>query len=390
MKKLFAILSLFFVGYIFFWISAQEIESDTYKIEGFSVTGGGGVLESGVEGKYTVFSAIGESFADERLESSSYSMDLGSKNTIQANVPLINCFVTGLEDTTSCDNAAFANGLEALCGDGGCFDRAYFEIDAQDNPSDTLYGIQIKKSTDTQWSYVDGTTNLIETDSSRNLDDYKTKNDWESLNFNILGIESGVTYQLRATALNGDFTESIPGPSVNASTTSPVIFFDIDIAGEVWQASNAPYQLNFGDLLVGVVSSASNKVWVNIGSNSPMGSKISSKSSNGGFVQVGGDNYKIVQIDSADLSIEREGMGAKSTTEDQAYLGPLIALSPFDGVGDFAVGAISSENWVDVYSTSGDPVSKGLASLEIMIKPDLIAPAGRYSEELIFVAYATF
>ncbi len=196
---------------------AQNLESDGgYRIVDPTIDSGGNDDQSSGSG-YNLFSTIGGSLNDERFESANYKLGTGQGYTIMANVPTV---------------ASFNTNDISLCGEGGCYDRARFEIDTQSNPSDTLYLVEISSDNWTTVQCLDGDTHLPKPIADKDINDYLTQGAWQAgtwSGLNILGLQSNTTYQLRIRALNGDFTESEPGPSTEARTNNPTIVFDLDI-----------------------------------------------------------------------------------------------------------------------------------------------------------------
>ncbi|MBD3363150.1 hypothetical protein GF362_05500 [Candidatus Dojkabacteria bacterium] len=366
------------------FVLGEELESNNFKMSGFSVGAGGGDEESN---NYRTFTFVGDPAMSENLASSSYKQKPGRGNVWQANVPLMKCFVSGVDPTGDCEDPDFSGGLEALCGGGGCTDKAHFEVDIQSNPTDALYAIHIKKSTDSEWGYVDGSTNLVETDwSARTIDDYKTKADWESIDFNILGLEPDTTYEARATALRGDFTESEPGPLDTADTTNYKIQFDLDIADSGGSAAetSGPYEIDFGDLSTTGVNTANDRIWIDISMNAQNGVQIFIEDQNNGLAAVS----STIASNDVDLSSINEGFGLQSATTAQGSGGPLTAVSPFNGSGE-NVGGVSTSS-VEIYNSSGGEIEDGRASVDLKTKISSGTPAGSYSDLLTFSVIGTF
>ncbi|MDD3647781.1 MAG: hypothetical protein PHS44_04775 [Candidatus Dojkabacteria bacterium] len=202
---------------------AEDLDSTNYKIKDVVIGNSGEGDQTGTNQRLLI--SVGDNFNDDRFVSTNYNLGTGVAYNWMATAPSIKCFETATEGSTSCDDADVnPDGMVMLCGESGCYDKARFELDNENNPSDTLYSIQITTSaTWTNWNYIDGATFLVETPSNHDIDDYLTESLWEDTlsSFNVYGLESGTQYYLRATALNGDFTESDPGPSLTAITSEP-------------------------------------------------------------------------------------------------------------------------------------------------------------------------
>jgi hypothetical protein len=279
-----------------------------------------------------------------------------------------------------------------ICGDGGCFDRARFEIDNENNPSDTLYSMQI--TTDPAWStwnFIDGTTYLIETSASHDINDYLTESSWEgtATNINILGLTRGTTYYIRGTALHGDFTESDPGPDANTATGQPEVLFDIDIddTGGSGSETAPPYSIDLGSMTVGAVTTATNLIWFDLGSNAPGGTVVLVEDDYIGLYSALG-SYTLSSA-TADLDVASDGYGLQEYSATETYLGPLDVEADF-GSGGNNVGGISTTA-KKIYNTTLSPIYVGRAGIYVKAKPSLSAPPeSDYEDDITFVAVGTY
>src|SRR5690606_31017552 len=126
---------------------AQQLESDNYKIIDV-VTNSSGEATTSQSGAFQLLNSISPFSGDPRLYSNSYRAGLGVVEIFTANVPIISCFETDTNGTSSCTTGPAylnTNGMVTVCGPLGCYRSARFEIDVQKNPADTLYAIQISK-----------------------------------------------------------------------------------------------------------------------------------------------------------------------------------------------------------------------------------------------------
>ena len=76
----------------------------------------------------------------------------------------------------------------------GCYNRARFEIDQRSNPKDTLFGIEI--STDNfanDIKCISGATFAPKSENC-NINDFRTKEYWETPDFNIRNLDQSTTY----------------------------------------------------------------------------------------------------------------------------------------------------------------------------------------------------
>lgn len=383
--------------FIFFFVNHQEViraedvDSSNFSIHDFTLGAGGG--EDQTSSNFKVLQSFGDGLQDERLTSTNYKVGYGTPTVWMANVPNVQCFETTTDGSTNCDDGDVnPDGMVMVCGKGGCYDRARIEIDPQNNPSDTLYSVQI--TTDAawnSWNYIDGSTYLIEAEANHDINDYLTESTWEGTgtNINILGLESDTQYYVRITALHGDYTESSPSPDANATTTHPQITFDLDIAGTGGGSSetSAPYSISIGEMAIDTVSAASALIWLDIGSNASSGVVITVKDANNGLYEPT-ETYTISSA-TADLDVASEGYGLQEYSASESYLGPLTVESNFGGAGN-NVGGISTST-TNIYNTASNPIHEGRASLYVKVKPSIQAPApGSYEDEITLIAVGTY
>lgn len=380
---LFCLLTCFSSGFI---IHSEDVESEKYKIKDLSIGSAGGEDLSGSSGKRIMLS-IGDNANDDRFQGTSYDLGVGTLFNWMATAPSIKCFAAGAgDDTSSCDDPDVKpDGMVEVCGDGGCYDRAHFELYNENNPSDTLYSIQI--TTDpawATWNYVDASTFLIEGAGTHDINDYITESSWEAPNFNILGLEPGTTYYIRATALHGDFTESGPGPSANATTAYPQITFDIDIADTSGQnaETSAPYSVFLGTLEYNKVTVGSSLIWMDLGTNMTEGAKIFVRDEYSGLYS----SEKNYLLSSSNANLDTTpGYGLQKYFTGQTYLGPIVAESQFSQPGN-TVGGINNQPYSKpIFNTSTNPIYRGRCSLYIKARPsETTPPADDYEDNIIF------
>ncbi len=372
-------------------INADDVDSTNYIIKDLTVGSGGGEDES--SSNYRLVQSIGDNLNDDRFDSSNYKLGIGTPLNWMATAPSIVCFETTTDGSTSCSDADVnPDGMVMLCGDGGCYDKARFELNSENNPSDTLYSIQI--TTDSGWSswdYIDGATFMVENSSNHDINDYLTETSWEGTvsSFNVLGLSCGTTYYLRATALHGDFTESDPGPDSSATTSYPQITFDIDIAniGGSGSETSSPYSIDLGQISIGSVTTATDLIWLDLGSNASGGAVISVLDNYTGLYSPT-TSYTISSSDS-DLDSASEGYGLQEYSSTVTYLGPLSVESAF-GNGGNTVGGISTTP-ANIYNTSSKPIYGGRSSLYVKAKASNNAEAASdYEDEITFRVVGTY
>lgn len=391
---IFVLVFCLFIGLIpVFIVNSEDVESGNYKIKDLSVGSTGGEdLPSTTSGDYHVMLSIGDNANDDRFQGTSYDLGVGTLFNWMATAPSIKCFAASAGDSTAnCDDPDVKpDGMVEICGDGGCYDRAHFELDNENNPVDTLYSIQITTDVNwATWNYIDASTYLIEGANTHDINDYITESSWELPNFNVLGLEPGTTYYIRATALHGDFTESGPGPSSHATTAYPRITFDIDIADTGGQntETSAPYSIDIGEIGVGMVTTATKLIWLDLGSNSLGGSTIHVKDKNNGLSS-SSTGYTIVSAN-ANLNVVSEGYGLVEYSSSETYMGPLTVEADF-GHGGNTVGGVSTTT-KQIYNTSSNPIFGGRAGVYVKAKAGGSAPAAYdYEDEITLTAVGTF
>ncbi|MBD3363125.1 hypothetical protein GF362_05375 [Candidatus Dojkabacteria bacterium] len=376
-----------------FKISAEETQSSNYKMIGVSFGSAGGVSGTNDGGdEYKLLGLAGEPISDDRFESTNYKALPGAPNVLVANVPIISCFETVTDGFTQCtDVDVNPDGMVMLCGQGGCYDRARFEIDTQNNPPDTLYTIQIKEVGDSEWSYIDGSTFIVEDISSHDINDFLTESSWESTasNFNILGLRMNTSYEIRAIALHGDFTQSPPGPTETATTANAQIYFDIDIADNTGNSveTMSPYSVNLKVLNPGIINTAGNLIWLDIGTNAEGGLFVQIEDDYNGL-RSNTTNYTISSWD-VDLTSVASGFGLVEYLSYETMLGPLNVESGFGNGGDIVGGLSTTPK--NIYNTSGNPVYEGRAALYVKAKSDTNTPSeSDYKDELTFTLIGTY
>lgn len=381
---------------------AEDLNGTNYKIEGATVNGGD--IQSSTN--YSLYTTVNEISGDPFTTSTSYRLNTGTLETFIANTPLIKCFETDTNGSSSCVSGPSylnSNGMVTVCGYAGCYNSARFEIDTQNNPADTLYGIQI--STDNfvaDVQQIDGTTGSPKALASQTLADFKTATAWELDTLNIKGLETNTQYWLRISALHGDFTESSYSPIVTATTALPSVQFDIDIATISGLATETapPYTIAFdADYKLyrgGGVQTPLNQIWLDLNSNSTRGAVIMQRGENGGLYSAN-QNYTITSI-TADLATANEGFGLQNYdySGSNTYCGNVngggngelanvSVLSDYEALSSHSVGVVDTA-YSKLYDANG-PTMDCRMSLKLKARASLNATADTdYTETLTIIA----
>lgn len=407
-KTIIFIYSLTLLSFIFVSllpVSAQELDSPNYTIVDPTFDGGGGISNSG---NYSLLSSIDPN-ADSRLSSGSYAIGSGFGNGIFANIPKVRCAESDtIAGTTTCVNFPKGAGAQGECGTPGCYDRIKIEIDHQNNPVDTLYLIGIL-DTNTATQYYLQNDHTIST--TYDINDYMTicalegKDtrsgsgcasssdpgwDVDLQSTNVFNLAEAHTYTIKVRALQGDFTESNWSPTVNVTTKTSSISFDVDIAdGTGASAENpAPYAVSLGSLTPNVVKTATNRVWLDLNTNIVAGMSVYVKDINGGLKS--GANTIASQTENLAVdSNNNGGYGVKTASFTQASLGPILADSTFNTTPEHAVGAVSTtQDLIFSTNTTGNnvgQVTNGRASVFIKALAKDATPTGSYTDTITFI-----
>jgi hypothetical protein len=337
---------------------------------------------------YLFHSSIGTSLMDERFESDNYKLEVGTGYTFEANTPSISYF--SATDST----------MQDLCGYGGCYWAAFFTIDAEGNPSDTLYLVEISDDNWVTTYYVDGSSHAMT--SSKDINDYLTKATWDASPY-VAGLDIGTEYKIRARALNGDFSETEAGPDATATTAVPQQYLDINIAGNTWHSTDAPYSIELGEISKTSVTTASNYIWIDYGTNGWGGGTISIRDEYNGLYST--SNSSTIDSQSEDLSLENDGFGIKVDTSKRlpasGQPGYLRESTTYDTTGSDEVGAISTtpttilcsieESGGNCSTGTGSPINEGRSALWIKAKSSFTTPSATdYTDIITFSAIGSF
>ena len=365
-------------------IHAEDLTSNNYKIIDATINSSGQVLNSS---SYKTVTAIGDFSSNPRYYSNSYKIKGGPPELFTANVPLVNCFETDTNGSSSCSNGPSylnTNGMVTVCGEFGCYDKARVEIDTQGNPSDTLYSIEISK---------DNFTSDIEVIDADEWHDYDNSHGtgWTH-SYNIQGLKPNTTYSVRITALHGDLTESAPSPVATASTAIPTLSFDIDIAPPSNSSTETtpPHTLSMF-LIPDTVVTTNDSIWQDLGTNLNAGLKVTVQGQYGGLYNTVANHT--ITSQTTDLSTVSEGFGLQKISTNQGYdassntgeLTTITTTSDYDTTGNNVGKIETSEN--TVFTTSG-PLYNGKTDSVLKARATNTTPNGNYTETITFLVKA--
>ncbi len=330
--------------------------STNYQLHDFGFgSGGSGVTDSS---NYSMNAIVGETSAG-NLEGSTYDLGPGLQFTRQSNTPAA---------------PSFSNS-------GSYYNRLDFILDSGSNPSDTLFAIAI--STDNF-----ATTNFVQADLTIGASPvYQTYTAWGGgSGSQVIGLQPNTSYNIKVKAVQTELTESAYSAVATAATLSPSLSYDIDVSASDTE-TGPPYTLSFGTLAVGSVTTASERVWVDLNTNADGGAFIYAYANGTGLSSINA-GYTIPSA-SVDLAGASEGFGLRVNTVTQSSGGPLTAVSPYNGSND-VVGILDTTTRTILHSTAA-PITAGRSSILVKAKAATTTPAASdYSSTITMIASATF
>lgn len=394
------------------YIYAQNLDSGGYTLIDPSI----GPTASGAidSANYSQLMSAGL-LDDTTFTSTNYALKGGLAQLIEANVPSVSCFEANSNfGNTACTGVPGSDGMFGVCGDPGCYNRAKIEINAQGNPADARYAVQISTASDFSNNifYVDATTRLLKTTLS--VSDFIPKCEWEGTTvsgvcasanttwhkYNVLGLNPDTTYYVRLAAARGldssnNFTQSAWGPSASDSTAKPTINFDIDIAPNTSTSTNVPYNLSLGSLNPTSVNTSNDNIIMRTSTNGLGGLQVNVKGNLGYLYNTATSDQ--IPAYNGDLS-SNTGYGIRNNSllnsaDNTANLGDItVSSSPVDFTDTGAAAKVGgpSTSYVKLFDSNSKPLDNGIAAFVAKAKPSTTAGPGSYSELLTFVVYATF
>jgi hypothetical protein len=349
---------------------------------------------------YALLSNIGRTSADPRIYSTNYRLDQDPSAIFRAAQPGVRCFETTTDGSTNCVSGPqelLDFGMVGICGPGGCYNKARFEIEENENPDDTLYMIQISEDDFvSDIRCIDASTFKPKTLSSCDINDFRTQQYWENEDFNIKGLGGDIEYFVRITALHGDFTQSDFSIVSSATTGIGFLTFDIDIASEGGHEveSSPPYTVSFiGDeqLIPGAPAVTSpSLIWLDLITSAVAGSAIIQSGKYGGLYSP--TTEELIGSDNVDLDpFGSEGFGLQNYYIDfqiSSYLGEISATPNYTESGN-VVGEISTDP-IRLYDADG-PINNGRMGMYLKARASTSRSAGDdYTEKITMIAVARY
>lgn len=339
--------------------------STTYQLKAYDFTEGGGSAGSS---QYLLYGSLGGYDMSNQILGTTRGIEPGINNVLDASVPP----------------------APTLSNPNNYYDKLVMVIDPTDNPTSggdqVLFAVAISADSWVTTQYV---KNDFTVGSSLALTDYLTYAAWGSgSGVTLTSLQSTTTYQVKATALHGQFTESGFGPaSAGVATASPQLTFDVDISPTDIK-TDPPFNLNIGVLTQNAVTTASDKIWLDLATNADGGASVYIKGLNGGLKSIAANTT----IASAGVNLASggvsQGFGLQNNSVTQATGGPMTSLSPFNGAAD-NVGALTTA-YQGLFSSAG-PLTGGRSSSVVKAKISDLTPAAKdYSETALLVAVPNF
>lgn len=333
--------------------------STNYQLKDFGYGGGG--VGNGVSSNYAIEGIVGEQSAG-KLDGTTYDLGPGLQFTNQANVPPAPTF-------TNPDS--YYNKLKIVLDTGG-------------NPSDTKFVIAISTDSfvsDTRYVQNDDTVGV-----TLGSEDYQTYTNWGGAGGTlIIGLDPGTAYQVKVKAMQGKFTETGFGPIATASTVSPQLTFDIDVAASDTE-TGPPFATNIGSLIASMVTDSPEKIWVDFTTNGESGGKVYVYGTNAGLASIRA-GYTISAV-TGNLTALAEGFGAQGSSATQSSGGPFVVATAYDLTSNNV--AITDTSIREIFTTS-NPTTAGRGSFLLKAKSSAVTPAANdYAESLTVIASASF
>ncbi len=330
--------------------------STNYQLHDMGLGSGG--VGVGNSSSYSISGISGEVSGNE-LTGTAYDLGPGLTFARQSNVP----------------------GAPTFSNPDNYYNRLQFILENTSNPSDTLYVIAISSDDFATTSYIqsDGTVGATAV--------YQTYADWGGASGEfVTGLSSNTTYKIKVKAVQTKYTETEFSSTSTAATTNPSLSYDIDIASSDSE-SGPPYTIAVGQLSPGSVTTATNKIWVDLDTNSESGAFVYIYSSGTGLTSTNA-SYTLTSA-TANLASVDEGYGLRVESVTQSSGGPLAAVSPYNGASD-NVGIVSTTSR-NILTSSGNRISSGRSAILVKAKASGLTPASSdYTDTITLIASATF
>ena len=260
------------------------------------------------------------------------------------------------------------------------YNKLKFVINPGTNASDAKFAIAISSDgfVTTQYVQVDDTVG-----SSLTISNFQTYTAWGGASGQfVVGLAPSTSYQIKVSAIQGAFDQTEFGPTASAATVAPSISFSMFTDSQ----PTAPFSTGFGSLLPATVTTASDKIWINLATNAESGASVYLNSANGSLHSTARGTD--ITSATADLSATSTGYGAQVVATSQTSGGPLTSLSPYN-VASNNVGILSTL-LTPIFTTS-TPITGGSGDFKLLAKASSqTTESSDYQDTLTLTAAAAF
>lgn len=263
------------------------------------------------------------------------------------------------------------------------YNKLHFVVNPGTSPSDTKFTIAISSDNFVTTQYVQSDDTV---GAAKVIGDYQTYTAWGGASGqNVIGLTPGTTYQIKVNAMQGNFTETEYGPTASAATVPPSLTFDIDVS-PIDTSTSPPYVTTFPNLLPGVVTTDTDKVWISLDTNANSGGMVYIQSAKAGLKS--NTTGVTIASASADLSVASTGYGVQGSTATQTSGGPLSISAPYNVTAQ-NVGFVDTA--LRQLFSSPAPITAGRGSVFLKAKSAASTPAAAdYQDVLTLVAAGSF
>lgn len=231
--------------------------ASSYELHNYGFGSGGTSNSSSTN--YSLNATTGE-VGNTESSSATYKARSGNNNSQQADVPIAPTFT---------NPASYYNKLRFIIAPGS-------------NPSDTKFSIAISTDNFATTQYIQDDNTIRAT---KGIEDYQTYAAWGGATGQLVtGLAPSTTYYIKVNSFQGKFTETEYGPVATAATITQSITFDIDVSATDSETA-PPYATSFGSLLPATVTTAPEKLWIDLTTNAESGAKVYVRSANGGLFE---------------------------------------------------------------------------------------------------------
>jgi hypothetical protein len=320
--------------------------SSTYVLNSYGIGSGGTNNSSSTT--YKLNGNINSQQSSTSPTSTTYNDGNGTVNTGQINVP---------------PAPALSNGSSTY------YNKLLMTINKTADPSDSLYAVAISTNNFSTTSYISATGTIV---TSPVFQSYTA---WGgSSGSYITGLANSTTYEVKASAMEGQFSNTNYGAYTSAATVSPSITFSV-----------SPNSVSMGSLVPGTVITSS-AITFGLTTNANSGGAIYVYGVHNGLY--GASESYTIPATSSTLSSSTSGFGIQVSSVGQTSGGPFTISSPYNGTGSTVGTETTSPS---VMTSSSAPIVGATASTVLKAITTGSVPTGSdYSETLTFISAANY